>query len=47
MQRPLAAAPTKGGGAPQPFVGSYYAGAAADAAGVAVVAAGVADGVSN
>ena len=46
MRRPLAAAPTKGGGAP-PFVGSYYAGAAADAAGVAAVAAGVADGVSN
>ena len=40
MRRPPAAAPTKGGGGlrpPPPFVGSYYAGATADATGVAVV----------
>ena len=45
MRRPPAAAPLKGGGAaPPPFVGSYYAGAAADATGVAVAAAGARDG---
>ena len=43
----LRAPPQKGGGAlraPPPFAGSYYAGAAADATGVAVAAAGARDG---
>ena len=51
MWRPLAAAPTKEGGALKraaPFLGSHSTGAAADAAGVAAVAAaGGVDGVSN